>query len=116
MGCKGPVTFQNCPRVRWNEGTNWPIGCGHPCVGCAEADFWDKMTPFYQHLQGPPVLGPGYTVDRVGVAATIGIGAAFATHGVISFIKRSREHAAAEAGDSAAAGAKPGDAKKGENL
>ncbi len=53
MGCKGPVTFQNCPRVRWNEGTNWPIGCGHPCVGCAEADFWDKMTPFYQHLPGP---------------------------------------------------------------
>ena len=30
MGCKGPVTFQNCPVVRWNEGTNWPIGCGHP--------------------------------------------------------------------------------------
>ena len=57
---------------------------------------WDKMTPFYQHLQGPPILGPGYTVDRVGVAATIGIGAAFATHGVISFIKRSREHAARE--------------------
>jgi len=34
-GCKGPVTFQNCPNVRWNEGTNWPIGCGHPCIGCA---------------------------------------------------------------------------------
>jgi hydrogenase small subunit len=41
MGCKGPVTFQNCPNVRWNEGTNWPIGCGHPCIGCAEPDFWD---------------------------------------------------------------------------
>jgi hydrogenase small subunit len=116
MGCKGPVTFQNCPRVRWNEGTNWPIGCGHPCVGCAEADFWDKMTPFYQHLQGPPVLGPGYTVDRVGVAATIGIGAAFATHGVISFIKRSREHAAAQAAEAAAASAEPSDAKKGGQV
>jgi hydrogenase small subunit len=91
MGCKGPVTFQNCPRVRWNEGTNWPIGCGHPCVGCAEPDFWDKMTPFYNHLQGPPILGPGYTVDRVGVAASVGIAAAFATHGVISYVKRSRE-------------------------
>jgi hydrogenase small subunit len=88
MGCKGPVTFQNCPRVRWNEGTNWPIGCGHPCVGCAEADFWDKMTPFYIHLPGPPLLGPGYTVDRVGVAATVGIAAAFAAHGVISYVKR----------------------------
>jgi hydrogenase small subunit len=114
MGCKGPVTFQNCPRVRWNEGTNWPIGCGHPCVGCAEADFWDKMTPFYQHLQGPPVLGPGYTVDRVGVAATVGIGAAFATHGLISFIKRSREGAAAQPARPAAATTKPTEPKKGD--
>jgi hydrogenase small subunit len=108
MGCKGPVTFQNCPRVRWNEGTNWPIGCGHPCVGCAEADFWDKMTPFYQHLQGPPILGPGYTVDRVGVAASVGIAAAFATHGVISYVKRSRQKP-----EPAPAPAEPGDAKKG---
>src|SRR5208283_3701724 len=45
MGCKGPATSQNCPEVRWNEGTNWPIGCGHPCVGCAEPNFWDTMTP-----------------------------------------------------------------------
>src|SRR3974377_2565411 len=30
MGCKGPVTFQNCPQIRWNEGTNWPIGWGRP--------------------------------------------------------------------------------------
>ena len=109
MGCKGPVTFQNCPRVRWNEGTNWPIGCGHPCVGCAEADFWDKMTPFYNHLQGPPFLGPGYTVDRVGAAASVGIAAAFATHGVISYVKRSRQKP-----EPAAPPAEPGDAKKGE--
>jgi hydrogenase small subunit len=33
VGCKGPVTFQNCPNIRWNEGTSWPIGCGHPCIG-----------------------------------------------------------------------------------
>jgi hydrogenase small subunit len=109
MGCKGPVTFQNCPRVRWNEGTNWPIGCGHPCVGCAEPDFWDTMTPFYNHLQGPPFLGPGYTVDRVGAAASVGIAAAFATHGVISYVKRSRQKQ-----EPAAPPAEPGDAKKGE--
>ena len=48
MGCKGPVTFQNCPNVRWNGGTNWPIGCGHPCIGCSEPAFWDRMTPFYR--------------------------------------------------------------------
>jgi hydrogenase small subunit len=84
MGCKGPVTFQNCPYVRWNEGTNWPIGCGHPCIGCAEPDFWDKMTPFYEHLQGVPGFDVGTSVDRVGLWATAGVGAAFAAHGVLA--------------------------------
>lgn len=89
MGCKGPVTYQNCPQIRWNEGTNWPIGCGHPCIGCAEPDFWDKMTPFYQHLPAVPGFGRAANIDRVGLWATAGVAAAFATHGVISMIHRS---------------------------
>lgn len=50
LGCKGPVTAQNCPNIRWNGGTNWPVGCGHPCIGCSEPNFWDEMTPFYRAL------------------------------------------------------------------
>jgi hydrogenase small subunit len=88
MGCKGPVAFQNCPNVRWNEGTNWPIGCGHPCIGCAEPDFWDRMTPFYQHLAGIPGFGIGSNVDKIGFYATVGVGAAFAGHGLIQIAKR----------------------------
>jgi hydrogenase small subunit len=88
MGCKGPVTYQNCPTVRWNEGTNWPIGCGHPCIGCAEPDFWDKMTPFYAHLPSMPGFGVGTPVDKVGLIATGGVAAAFATHGLLSLARR----------------------------
>jgi hydrogenase small subunit len=88
MGCKGPVSFQNCPNVRWNSGTNWPIGCGHPCIGCSEPDFWDKMTPFYRHLSGIPGFGVQSNIDKVGVWSTVGVGAAFAAHGVISLAKR----------------------------
>ncbi len=98
MGCKGPVTFQNCPNVRWNQGTNWPIGCGHPCIGCAEPDFWDKMTPFYTHLEGVPGFGVASSVDKVGLWATVGVGAAFAAHGFMSLGKRwwqSEQHPAA---------------------
>ncbi|MGZ5492374.1 MAG: hydrogenase small subunit [Thermoanaerobaculia bacterium] len=87
MGCKGPVTYQNCPNVRWNEGTNWPIGCGHPCIGCAEADFWDKMTPFYQHLEATPGYNISANIDTVGVAAAGLVAAAFAGHGVIAAVK-----------------------------
>jgi hydrogenase small subunit len=88
MGCKGPVTFQNCPNVRWNSSTNWPIGCGHPCIGCAEPRFWDTMTPFYQHLSGVPGFGIASNVDRIGLLATLGVGAAFAGHGLIQIMKR----------------------------
>ncbi len=51
MGCKGPETHSNCPSVKWNDGTCWPIEAGHGCVGCAEAGFWDRMTPFYVPLE-----------------------------------------------------------------
>ncbi len=88
MGCKGPVTYQNCPNVRWNEGTSWPVGCGHPCLGCAEPDFWDKMTPFYRHLPSAPGFGLGGTVDKVGLAGTALVGAAFAAHGIAAWARR----------------------------
>jgi hydrogenase small subunit len=98
MGCKGPVTYQNCPNIRWNGGTNWPIGCGHPCIGCAEPDFWDKMTPFYQHLEGVPGFGIHSNIDKIGLIATVGVGAAFAAHGAASFIahRKDREYRKAE--------------------
>jgi hydrogenase small subunit len=107
MGCKGPVTFQNCPNVRWNSGTNWPIGCGHPCIGCAEPDFWDQMTPFYQHLAGFPGFGMHSNIDKVGFWGTLGVGAAFAAHGLVKLGQRTlhgetpqRQHAST--GDSGA--------------
>lgn len=67
VGCKGPVTFQNCPNLGWNGNTSWPIGCGHPCLGCAEPQFWDKMTPFYAHLTGVPGFGAAADIDKVGL-------------------------------------------------
>ncbi len=50
MGCKGPQTYNNCPKVMFNEATNWPIGAGHPCIGCSEPGFWDKDAPFFKSL------------------------------------------------------------------
>ena len=47
MGCKGPDTYNNCPIAKFNDGTSWPIEAGHPCIGCSEPNFWDKMSPFF---------------------------------------------------------------------
>jgi hydrogenase small subunit len=94
MGCKGPVTFQNCPAIGWNQGTNWPIGCGHPCVGCAEPNFWDRMTPFYAHLAGIPGFGVQSNIDRIGLGATAAVGAAFAVQGLLKIAQRRAVHGA----------------------
>ena len=53
LGCKGPQTMNNCPSVRFND-TNWPVGAGHPCIGCSEPGFWDSLSPFYERR---PVKG-----------------------------------------------------------
>lgn len=52
MGCRGPKTKSNCPKVKWNDGVNWPIGAGHGCIGCTNPRFWDAMSPFYTPLPG----------------------------------------------------------------
>jgi hydrogenase small subunit len=97
VGCKGPVTFQNCPNVRWNDGTNWPIGCGHPCIGCAEPNFWDTMTPFYRHLTGIPGFGAAADIDKLGLYAVAGVAAAFTGHGLVQITKRARADRATSA-------------------
>lgn len=60
MGCKGPVASHNCPSVRWNEGTNWPVGGGHGCIGCSQPDFWEMATykPIEVQGQTPPASYP----------------------------------------------------------
>lgn len=96
MGCKGPATFHNCPRVRWNSGTSWPIGSGHPCIGCSEPNFWDSMSPFYKHLPKVPGFGVETTVDKVGVGLVAATVAIFLLHGFGSWIREQviqrREH------------------------
>ncbi len=49
LGCKGPIAYNACATLKWNEGTSFPIESGHPCLGCSEPNFWDKGD-FYQPL------------------------------------------------------------------
>jgi hydrogenase small subunit len=37
LGCKGPATYANCSVQPFGEMADcWPIGIGHPCIGCTE--------------------------------------------------------------------------------
>jgi len=62
LGCKGPITYADCPLRRWNGGTSWCIGAGGPCNGCTQPEYIDQMTPFYQKL-------PEDALPKIGQAA-----------------------------------------------
>lgn len=79
---QGPATYHNCPSVRYNGATSWPVQAGHGCVGCSEPDFWDTMTPFYDRLPHVETAGLDLTADRLGVAVVAATAAGFALHGV----------------------------------
>ncbi|MBE3096874.1 MAG: hydrogenase small subunit [Planctomycetes bacterium] len=50
LGCKGPVSFADCPTRMFNSGTNWCVGAGSPCHGCVEPDFPDRLAPLYEKI------------------------------------------------------------------
>ena len=90
VGCKGPATFSPCPIFQWNEGTSWPIGAGHPCLGCTERHFWDTMTPFYGRLPDIGGFGVERTADIIGAALAVGATAGVAAHAVATGIHQAR--------------------------
>jgi hydrogenase small subunit len=91
VGCKGPATFSPCPIFLWNSGTSWPIGAGHPCIGCTERNFWDTMTPFYNRLPDVAGFGIESKVDLIGAALAVGATAGVLAHAGATAVHQYRE-------------------------
>ncbi|MCL5024761.1 MAG: hydrogenase small subunit [Nitrospirae bacterium] len=87
MGCKGPEAHFNCPTIRWNGGTNWPVRAGHPCFACASTNNWDAYGPLYSRLENVPGAGYQTTADKIGLAAVAVTAAGVAIHAVGRAIK-----------------------------
>ncbi len=97
VGCKGPYTFNNCSRERFNQHTSWPVQVGHGCIGCSEPDFWDKMGPFESPLADRLYhsvfsgLGADATADKIGATILTVTAVGIAAHAAISVIKKPKE-------------------------
>jgi hydrogenase small subunit len=91
VGCKGPATFSPCPIFQWNTRTSWPIGAGHPCIGCTEPNFWDTMTPFYDRLPDVGGFGVEQRVDILGAALALGATAGVLAHAAATGVHQMRE-------------------------
>lgn len=97
VGCKGPATFSPCPIFQWNTRTSWPIGAGHPCIGCTEPYFWDTMTPFYGRLPNVAGFGIESKVDTIGAALALGATAGVVAHAAATGLYQLRHRRKAEA-------------------
>lgn len=86
VGCKGPYTYANCAKVRFNDGISWPIMAGHGCIGCTEPGFWDTMAPLEKPIQDDTIIGDG-TADKIGLVLTGATVAGVAAHAVASAIR-----------------------------
>ena len=50
LGCKGPVTYNACTTVKWNQATGFPMQAGHGCLGCSQPGFWDRKGGFHGRI------------------------------------------------------------------
>jgi hydrogenase small subunit len=87
VGCKGPSTYSPCPIIQWNMKSGWPIGQGHPCIGCTEKDFFDKFTPFYEQLPDITGFGIEANAEKVGWGLVGAAAVGAAAHGGITLFK-----------------------------
>ena len=84
LGCKGPETWANCPTILFGDAGpgSWPVGCGHPCIGCTEEGIGftkpihalavlETVTPPTQFARPAEEQGQGPTAVTAGVAAAI---------------------------------------------
>ncbi len=87
MGCRGPVTYNSCAIIKWNNGVSYPIQSGHGCIGCSEENFWDNG-PFYQHLASFPGFGIETTADTIGTVVGAATAAGIAAHAITTNIRK----------------------------
>ncbi|MHC4617008.1 MAG: hydrogenase small subunit [Planctomycetota bacterium] len=50
LGCRGHYTYADCPLRQWNNGVNWCVKAGSPCLGCVEPEFPDGTSPIYEKI------------------------------------------------------------------
>lgn len=90
LGCKGPMTYNSCGTIKWNNGVSYPIQSGHGCIGCSEEEFWDNG-PFYKRMTGVPGLPEEKNADDVGKVAAGVLAGGIAVHAIAANISKRKE-------------------------
>lgn len=90
VGCRGPMTYNSCGTIKWNNGVSYPIQSGHGCIGCSEDNFWDNG-PFYERLTNIPGFAKEASADTVGKVAGAALVGGLVAHAVGATISKRKE-------------------------
>jgi hydrogenase small subunit len=90
LGCKGPLTYNSCGTLKWNNGVSYPIQSGHGCIGCSEDGFWDNG-PFYDRIPNVPGFSVEASADDIGKVAAGVLAGGIAVHAVAANISKRKE-------------------------
>ncbi|MDX5584674.1 MAG: hydrogenase small subunit [Aureibaculum sp.] len=90
LGCKGPMTYNACGTIKWNNGVSYPIQSGHGCIGCSEENFWDNG-PFYERMTKLPGFSTERTADDIGKVGAGVLAGGIAAHAVAANISKRKE-------------------------
>ena len=94
VGCRGPLTYSNCPKILWNNRQNWCIGVA-PCIGCFEPYFWDRFRDFYKPLPDVKLPGVRANADKIGVGIAAATAAGVGVHLVGKALKGKKKEGGA---------------------
>jgi hydrogenase small subunit len=119
LGCKGPETYANCSTIGFGDAgeNNWPVGCGHPCIGCTEKGVGftkpihqvAKVLNVYPPQQYPRIIEEsGKGASFASAAALAALAGAAAGGAVMMSRNLGLSHAAEEAEKAKAAAEKTG--------
>ncbi len=90
LGCKGPMTYNACGTIKWNNGVSYPIQSGHGCIGCSEDSFWDNG-PFYERMAKVPGLHEEGLADDIGKIGAGVLAGGLAAHAIAANISKRKE-------------------------
>lgn len=110
LGCKGPITYADCPIRKFNDGTSWCCEAGHPCIGCCHPDFpfegsmFRAVSPAQLSFPGLYPSGVGKRANRsdadtYAAVGMIGVAGFLAGAGVTAAARKLRPQPAEAAGD-----------------
>lgn len=90
-GCKGPMTFADCPSRLWNDGAGWCVASGGICIGCSQPEFMRELAPLHltaTDVKLPLLGGRRAGADKIGLGIAAAAGSAAAAHLVSRALSR----------------------------